>query len=108
LVAAPVDLGPFILAHSSDTVLSAPYHRMTWGVLAAHDALNAPESRAEARMRSLGVRYVLDCPTDASEPRAGGLTADLRRGRTPSWLRPMSGPSEALKLYRVEPPTVGH
>jgi hypothetical protein len=103
LVAAPIDLGPFVLAHSRDTVLSAPYHRMAWGILAAHEALDAPAPAAEARLRALGVRYVLDCPKDASEPRPGGLTAELRRGATPAWLRPLAAPDAVLRLYALEP-----
>ena len=50
LVIAEVDLGPFILAHTGDSVLAAPYHRMSWGILASYDALNAPSAAAEAKV----------------------------------------------------------
>jgi len=32
VVLGEIDLGPFILAHTSDSVLAAPYHRMSWGI----------------------------------------------------------------------------
>ena len=32
LVLDEIDLGPVILANSADSVLAAPYHRMSWGM----------------------------------------------------------------------------
>jgi hypothetical protein len=103
VVMAPIDLGPFVLALTRDSVLSAPYHRMTWGILAAYEALNAPANVARAHVRGLNVRYIVDCPTDQSDPRPAGLQDDLRRGRVPAWLRPMSMPGQTLRIYRVDP-----
>lgn len=103
VVLAPIDLGPFVLAHTPSSALSAPYHRMTWGILAAHDALDAPAALAQERVRALNVRYVVDCPNDASNPRPASLQADLRRGRTPAWLHALSTGGQALQIYRVEP-----
>ena len=108
LVLAPIDLGPFILAHTRHSALAAPYHRMTWGILAAHDALNAPAEAAEAQARRLSVGYVVDCPSDRSDPDPKGLTADLRRGRVPAWLKPLPSSGQALRLYRVEAAAPGH
>jgi len=106
LVLAPIDLGPFVLAHTQSSVLSAPYHRMAWGILAAHDALNAPTIAAQARVRALRARYVVDCPGDNSDPPAASLTDDLRRGRAPAWLRVLSAPGQTLQIYSVEPAAV--
>jgi len=103
VVLAPIDLGPFVLAHTPSSALSAPYHRMAWGILAAHDALEAPAGAAQARVRALNVRYIVDCPGDMSDPRPASLHDDLRFGRTPAWLRALSAPGQTLQIYRVEP-----
>ncbi len=105
VVLAPIDLGPFILAHTQSSALSAPYHRMAWGILAAHDALDTQVAGAEAKVRRLNVRYVVDCPTDQSQPRLGGLLDDLRRRDPPAWLKPLPSAGRALKLYAVAPAT---
>jgi hypothetical protein len=107
VVLAPIDLGPFVLAHTPSAVLSAPYHRMAWGILAARDALDTSATAAEGKVRALNVRYVVDCPTDQSGPRLGGLGDDLRHGRTPSWLTPLPNGGGALRLYALTPPTGG-
>lgn len=101
LVMAEPDLGSFVLANTRDSALSAPYHRMTWGILAAHDALSAPAARAEAQVRALRVTYVLDCPAHPLRAAPGGLAADLRAGHPPAWLQPLSGPGQPLHIFRV-------
>ncbi|MDR3513507.1 MAG: hypothetical protein P4L73_17860 [Caulobacteraceae bacterium] len=103
LVLAEPDLGSFVLANTGDTALSAPYHRMTWGILAAHDVLAAPAAQAEAQVRALRVGYIVDCPVHVLRTPQGGLGGDLRRGRPPAWLQPLSRPGQALQIYRVAP-----
>jgi hypothetical protein len=103
VVLAPVDLGAYILALTPDSVLAAPYHRMTWGILAAHDALDSPAAAGETKVRALNVRYVVDCPGDPSGGPPASLAADLRGGRVPPWLRLRSRPGQTLAIYQVEP-----
>jgi hypothetical protein len=100
---AEIDLGPFILANTPHAVLAAPYHRMSWGILAAHDAQNAPAPAAEAKVRALRVRYLVECPGNPLRVGPRSLEADLRDGRVPAWLRPLSGPRDTLKIYQVLP-----
>jgi hypothetical protein len=104
LVLADINLGPFILAQTKDSVLAAPYHRMSWGMLAAHAAQGAPPDRAEAQIRRLGVRYVVECG-GLVRVGPGSFEFALRRGRVPGWLKPLSAAPEALKIYAVRPLT---
>jgi len=99
LVAADIDLGPFILLNTRDSVLAAPYHRMDWGILSAHDALTARQSEAEGQLRRLRVRYVLDCRDSPVKGGAGSLASDLRHGHTPAWLQALSTPDQVIGVY---------
>lgn len=101
IVLAEPDLGPFVLANTRDSALSAPYHRMTWGILAEHDALSQPAGPAEAAVRALGASYIVDCPAHILRVAPGGVGEDIREGHPPSWLTPLSGHQEALKIYQV-------
>ncbi|MHB8529033.1 MAG: hypothetical protein ACYC8V_05920 [Caulobacteraceae bacterium] len=103
LVLSETDLGPFILADTPSSVLAAPYHRMSWGILAAHDALDAPPDRAEAMVRRLGVTYVVDCPSYPMNVSPASFGTLLRRS-PPDWLEPLSAPRERIRIYRVRPP----
>jgi hypothetical protein len=103
LVLGEPDFGSFVLANTADSALSAPYHRMTWGILAAHDALAAPAVQAEGEMRALHATYVLDCPVHLLRLPPGSVGDDIRRGRAPSWLQRLSAPGQPLQIYRVTP-----
>jgi hypothetical protein len=102
IVLSEPDLGSFVLANTRDSAMSAPYHRMTWGILATHDALAAPAAEAEERARALHATYVLDCPAHKLLAPGTGLGADLRAGRAPTWLEPLSEPGQPLRIYRVK------
>ena len=102
LVLADINLGPFILAQTADPVLAAPYHRMNWGILAAHQALGAGPDKAERQVRRLGVRYIVECGA-LTRVGPGSFEAALRQGWTPAWLQPLSGAGAVLQIYRVEP-----
>lgn len=106
LVLSEIDLGPFVLARTRHAILSAPYHRMSWGVLAAQDTLSAEPDQARAEARALGVSYVAACPAHANlfnhvNAPAGSLLRRLDTGDAPPWLQPLSAPGEPLRLYRV-------
>jgi len=107
LVLGEINLGPFILADTRDQVLSAPYHRMSWGILAAHNAQAATSPAAEAQVRALKVDYVVECPLNLLRVPDASFEGDLRRGVVPPWLRQVSGPKELLRIYRVVPAKTG-
>jgi len=104
LVLAPQDLGPFILATTGQSVVAAPYHRMSAQILAVHRVFDAPPAQAEARVRALGATYVLDCPPYPLVADPGSFGARLRAGPAPAWLEALSGAGDSLKVYRVRPP----
>ena len=104
-----IDLGSYVLAHTPSSALSAPYHRMAWGVLAAHGALAAPADRAQAAVRALHVDYVLECRAHRKDGDRDGLARDslqrrLDSGRPPAWLTRVSPPGAPLEVYRVSLP----
>lgn len=101
LVLGDIYMGPFILANTPHAVLAAPYHRMSWGILAAHATLTASSSRAEAMFRTLAIDYLVECPRSSFHPTAGSIEADIARGKTPAWLEPLSASDDALQIYRV-------
>ena len=103
VVLSEEDLGAFILAFTSHSTVAAPYHRLSAEILAAHNALNAPPALAEARVRQMGVTYVVDCPPYPMSVDAGSFGARLRAGQTPAWLDALSAPKATLKIYRVRP-----
>ena len=103
VVLSEIDLGPFILAHSPSAVLSAPYHRMSWGIWSAHQALSARAGAAERQARAMDVRYLVDCPASRSNQGPDSLEDNLRHGHVPAWLQPLSRPGETLQIYQVRP-----
>jgi hypothetical protein len=100
-VLSEIDLGSFLLLFTPHSALSAPYHRMWSAILKAHDAFEGPPSLAEARVRSLGAAYVVDCPGLPLMSHAQGLAVQLRAGRIPPWLKDISAPDATLRIYRV-------
>ena len=106
LVLSEIDLGPHILARTPHSILSAPYHRMSWGILAAQDALSAAPEAALAKARALHVVYVVACPAHAdlfnhvSAP-VGSLLRRLDWDAAPDGLESLSARGEALHIYRV-------
>ena len=111
LVLSEIDLGPFILANSQDSVLAAPYHRMSWGMLAARSALSAgaEDGGAESKARALGVKYVLECDAhrfhaDRTGMSAASLQKQLDAGKNPpAWLERVNPPKSVLEVFRVRP-----
>jgi hypothetical protein len=108
VVLGEIDLGPYVLAMTPDSVIAAPYHRMSWGILAADRALSQPNGPDEAAVRGLGAQYVLDCAGHADTHRRkmmppGALQLRLDKGQAPAWLESVSPAGEALQIYRVRP-----
>jgi len=102
-VLAPQDLGPFILVYTKDSAVSAPYHRLSDAILAVHQVWAVPPPQAEARVRALHADYVADCPPYPLMVGQKSFGASLRKNPTPPWLRLVSTPKSALKVYKVLP-----
>ena len=103
VVLGEIDLGPHVLALTSDSVMTAPYHRMSWGILKGYEALGGPTALARARLKALNVTYVLDCRLNGLKFNPAGFEGDLRRGRIPPWLKLLSRPGDPMQIYRVTP-----
>ncbi|MGQ0671596.1 MAG: hypothetical protein ACT4N2_01770 [Hyphomicrobium sp.] len=106
LTVADVDAGPYIVAGTRLSVLSAPYHRIDRSIIAADHILNGPAVEAEGRLRALGAAYVVTCPGWVEDAPSGGdtLQGALLAGRTPGYLDPVplqgDGP---VKVWRLKP-----
>jgi hypothetical protein len=106
LVATETNYGPFVLALTPHAVVSAPYHRISSGVVAAHTILHGTPKEARRVVERYGVTYVAVCGRHTStgvDPVAGSLWAELQAGRTPAWLMPASNAADAnsFAVYRV-------
>ena len=79
LIAADIDLGPYIVALSPHRVVAAPYHRLEKSILANHAILRGTPDEALPQLRALGVNYVVLCADRPSGERpAHGKDASLR------------------------------
>ena len=107
LVAADIDLGPYIVAHSPHRVVAAPYHRLEAGILADHAILNGPPADARARLQALGVAYVALCADRWHKSAGPGLKSKPLRdrlldGEPIDFLQELTLPAgSAIKVWRV-------
>jgi hypothetical protein len=94
-----------VLALTSHSVLAAPYHRLSNGIVTAHRVLAEPPGEARGIALAANVNYIAVCgprpPDGLAEPaRSQSLWARLRAGALPDWLKPVAaGP--AFAVYRV-------
>jgi len=108
LIAADIDFGPFLLALTPHSVLAAPYHRLSSGIVAAHEVFAAPPDDARRMLATLGVTYVVTCgprpPNDLAGPRLrASLWGRLQAKEIPDWLEPVAGTASGpLVVYRVK------
>lgn len=61
LVAADIDLGPYVAALTVHRVVAAPYHRLGQGILALAALQSGTETAARAIIARLGVDYIATC-----------------------------------------------
>jgi hypothetical protein len=106
LVAADIDFGPFLLALTPHSVLAAPYHRLSSGILAGHAVFAAPPDDARRTLDRLGATYVVTCgprpPNDLVGPALGAsLWGRLQAHDVPAWLEPLSPPGQPFSVYRI-------
>ncbi|MDH4147038.1 MAG: hypothetical protein OEY23_17920, partial [Acidimicrobiia bacterium] len=109
LIAAEVDIAPYVLLSSQHQVVGANYHRAVRGVRDTFRILTAEPDAARAVVAERDVGMILLCETGGSAVTArmfpDGLAARLRRGEVPSWLAPVDVGDDALLAFRVlDPP----
>lgn len=103
----PIDLGSHMLLYTPHSVVAAPYHRNQQGVLDTFRFFNGPIEAGRAILEERGISLVVICPAmreiiglvDHAPDSFVTLFAD---GRLPSWLRDISPPHSALRIYSVE------
>lgn len=105
-VAAPIDLGAYILSQTDHRVLAAPYHRNNRGNRAMYDFFLATPDGARYQAGLWTIDYVVLCPGSFSELPPGmvkpnSLLAHMRMGATPDWLEPMLSLEGGAKAWRV-------
>jgi hypothetical protein len=103
LVAADIDLGPYIVALTPHRVVAAPYHRLSQGILANRAILDGPLHGAEPAMRALGVDYIALCnvPTDAVDGAGQSLRQQLLGGRSVDFLQELTAGADApLRIWQ--------
>lgn len=100
-----IDLGSYLVAWTSLSVLSAPYHRMGRSILAAHDLLHASAAEAPLRMKAIGARYVVLCgplgDTVAARAPGDALRGELLAGRVPVGLEAVAVNAGPVKVWRL-------
>lgn len=103
LIVAPSNYGAYLLMQTPSTVLAAPYHRNTEGLLAADAIFTASDGRRA--FEASGARYLALCPGDPEtallRSRAPvGLAARLADGERPDWLEPLADSPAGLVFRR--------
>ena len=108
LIAANIDLGPYIVALSPHRVVAAPYHRLAVGIIDNQIILESTPWQGLAKARSLGVDYLAFCTdapnasTDASG--TGPLRERLLSGEPIAGTRELPMPAgSAIRVWRVLP-----
>jgi hypothetical protein len=99
-----VDLGPYILATTDDSVLVAPYHRLQRELIFGRRLLAGDAASAEEELRQAGVDYLVDCrgEADAIEDAPGSLRRALMSGHPPAFLEPVrAAAGSPLLIWRL-------
>jgi hypothetical protein len=102
LVAADIDLGPYIVALTPHRVVAAPYHRLDKGILANEAILRGTPEQAMLHLRDLGVSYVVLCADRAVRGTDNSVRTRLLRGEATDFLREFDLPKEApIRIWKV-------
>jgi hypothetical protein len=108
LMVANVDFGPALLAFTSHTVLAAPYHRISHGVLTAQRIFSSSPEAAKKLLLEAHADYLVLCgtsrPTGLEDAALkDGLWARLAANQVPGWLERVPLPEgNPFVLYRVK------
>ena len=109
LIAADVDLGPMLLAFTDHSVLAAPYHRISHGIIAVNRVFSSSAAEANKTLIETRADYVVLC--GASKPtvldgraRSDSFWAQLVANDVPQWLERVAMPSNnPFVVYRLKP-----
>jgi hypothetical protein len=108
LVATDIDYGPFVLALTPHSVMSAPYHRLVAPIIAAHQIFALPPSAAQEVVRRTAPDYLVICGRHAlggidDAERAASLWGRLADSDVLDWLEPVGGTHDGpIMIYRVK------
>ena len=108
LVATNVDYGPFLLALTPHSVVAAPYHRLSVGIMAAHQIFAEPPETARDLLSRFHAFYVATCgpqpPLGLDEAaRNASLWGQLQAGHVPDWLEPIAETAgQPMRVYRFK------
>ena len=109
LVATDIDYGPFVLALTPHSVMSAPYHRLVGPIIAANAIFALPPVAAREVVAKSKPDYLAVCDRHTlggigTAERDASLWGRLAAGDVPAWLEPVEatrgGP---FVVYRVKP-----
>lgn len=105
LIVAEINYGPYLLALTPLSVMAAPYHRLSFGILTDYEALASPPPEARRILRKVHARYVATCgPLPFNGPtRATSLLNQLKAGHVPDWLEPKPMHGSPFAVYRIKP-----
>ncbi|RVU17708.1 hypothetical protein [Methylobacterium oryzihabitans] len=102
LVLGEIYLGPHILALTRHSVVAAPYHRATEGLLASLEALK-DEASLRRVAEAMGVNYIALCAPSGPFLDGSSLAAHLMRdGASRPWLERIPMQNDALAVWRVQ------
>ncbi len=107
VVATEVDFGSFVLALTPHSAIAAPYHRLSDGIIAAHQFFALPPEGARGVLARFGATYVVTCGTRAppgmsDAERKASLWGRLQARDLPNWLEPVPAqPGEVFEVYRI-------
>ena len=108
LVATDIDYGPFVLALTPHSVMSAPYHRLVAPIIAAHQIFAWPPAAAREVVAQVKPTYLATCGRHTlagigGAERAASLWARLATGEVPDWLEPVPETrNQPFVVYRVK------
>lgn len=107
-VAAPIDMGAYLVGRTGLRVLAGPYHRNNRGNRAMYDIFLSDAEAARYQASLWEVEYVALCPGSFGEVPAGmippnSLLARLRAGEAPDWLDPIALIDSQAMVWRALP-----
>ncbi|MDR3493906.1 MAG: hypothetical protein P4L82_04835 [Ancalomicrobiaceae bacterium] len=109
-VLAGSNLGPSVLVNTPHSVVSAPFHRNTGGILDGFAAFGGSEATARDIITRRHVSYVMLCPADdemglIAKAHPAGMAARLMKGERFDWLQPIDT-TGTLRVWRVSDPAL--
>jgi hypothetical protein len=108
LVATDIDYGPFVLALTPHSVMSAPYHRMVGSIIAANNIFALPPAQAREVVTAAKPDYLAVCDRHTlggigEAERDRSLWGRLAAGEVPPWLELVDETRKGpFVVYRVK------